>query len=240
MGFFVTSTGLGDGANLGGLDGADAHCQTLAAAAGAGDRTWRAYLSTQGPGAVNARDRIGEGPWANAHGPRHGHQRRTPALRQLHLQLDPLAGRERQPVRITHRWRPRLHGARRADRHPDRRHGVPGGRGPHLRQLDQQRRRQAPCSATPTATRSRRRVRRGTPPTRHAVAHRRIWWPREGPACSTASPSTDGHSMRERRDGVPWLDPRGAVRARNRTLASAAETDCRSIAAPSNLSPGCR
>ena len=68
MGFFVTSTGLGDGANLGGLDGADAHCQTLAATAGAGDRTWRAYLSTQGPGAVNARDRIGEGPWANANG----------------------------------------------------------------------------------------------------------------------------------------------------------------------------
>ena len=53
---------------LGGLDGADAHCETLAAAVGAGDRTWRAYLSTQGPGAVNARDRIGEGPWANAEG----------------------------------------------------------------------------------------------------------------------------------------------------------------------------
>ncbi len=68
MGFFVTSTGLGDGANLGGLAGADAHCQSLAAAVGAGDRTWRAYLSTQGPEAVNARDRIGEGPWANAAG----------------------------------------------------------------------------------------------------------------------------------------------------------------------------
>ena len=50
MGFFVTSTGLGDGANLGGLEGADAHCQSLAAAVGAGDRTWRAYLSTQGAG----------------------------------------------------------------------------------------------------------------------------------------------------------------------------------------------
>ena len=67
--FFITSVGIGDGANnLGGLDGADAHCQTLAAAAGAGNRTWRAYLSTQGPGAVNARGRIGEGPWANAEG----------------------------------------------------------------------------------------------------------------------------------------------------------------------------
>ena len=68
MGFFITSVGLGDGANLGGLEGADAHCQSLAEAAGAGHREWRAYLSTQGPDAVNARDRIGEGPWANAHG----------------------------------------------------------------------------------------------------------------------------------------------------------------------------
>ena len=63
MSFFVTSVGLGDGANLGGLAGADAHCQTLATAAGRGDSTWRAYLSTQGPNAVNARDRIGSGPW---------------------------------------------------------------------------------------------------------------------------------------------------------------------------------
>lgn len=68
MGFFITSVGLGDGGNLGGLAGADAHCQALASAAGAGHRTWRAYLSTQGPGAVNARDRIGTGPWANAKG----------------------------------------------------------------------------------------------------------------------------------------------------------------------------
>ncbi len=70
MSFFVTSQGLGKGANLGGLAGADAHCQTLAAAAGAGDRTWHAYLSTQGPNAVNARDRIGDGPWYNAKGQR--------------------------------------------------------------------------------------------------------------------------------------------------------------------------
>lgn len=71
MGFFVTSTPIGDGANLGGLQGADAHCQKLAAAsgqAGAGERVWRAYLSTQGPNAVNARDRIGAGPWVNARG----------------------------------------------------------------------------------------------------------------------------------------------------------------------------
>jgi hypothetical protein len=68
MTFFVTSVGLGDGANLGGLEGADAHCQALAEAAGAGGRTWAAYLSTQGEGAVNARDRIGTGPWVNAQG----------------------------------------------------------------------------------------------------------------------------------------------------------------------------
>ena len=68
MGFFITSVGIGDGGNLGGLEGADAHCQALANAAGAGERTWRAYLSTQGAGAVDARDRTGSGPWANAEG----------------------------------------------------------------------------------------------------------------------------------------------------------------------------
>lgn len=68
MGFFITSVGLGKGGDLGGLVGADAHCQALAAAVGSGHRTWRAYLSTQGAGAVNARDRIGTGPWANSKG----------------------------------------------------------------------------------------------------------------------------------------------------------------------------
>ena len=70
MSFFITSVGLGDGANLGGIAGADKHCQTLAAAAGAGNKTWHAYLSTQGAGAVNARDRIGAGPWFGAKGGR--------------------------------------------------------------------------------------------------------------------------------------------------------------------------
>ena len=68
MTFFVTSAGPGDGGNLGGLDGADRHCTTLATAAGATGKTWRAYLSTQGSGAVNAKDRIGRGPWQNAKG----------------------------------------------------------------------------------------------------------------------------------------------------------------------------
>ncbi len=71
MGFFITSIGKGDGANLGGLAGADEHCQGLARAASAGARTWRAYLSSAaaaGQGPINARDRIGAGPWYNAKG----------------------------------------------------------------------------------------------------------------------------------------------------------------------------
>lgn len=71
MTFFLTSAGLGKGADLGGLEGADRQCQTLAQGAGAGGKTWRAYLSTQAVGgatAVNARDRIGAGPWQNFKG----------------------------------------------------------------------------------------------------------------------------------------------------------------------------
>jgi hypothetical protein len=71
MSFFVSSTGSGNGANLGGLAGADQLCTRLATAAGAGGKTWRAYLSAQAAGgtaAVNARDRIGSGPWRNAKG----------------------------------------------------------------------------------------------------------------------------------------------------------------------------
>ena len=76
MTFFVTSVGMGHGANLGGLPGADVHCQELATAADAGDKTWHAYLSDQATGqshvayvqAINARDRIGTGPWYNAKG----------------------------------------------------------------------------------------------------------------------------------------------------------------------------
>jgi hypothetical protein len=71
MTFFVTSAGPGNGADLGGIEGADAHCQSLAEAAGAGGHTWRAYLSTSaadGAAGENARDRIGDGPWQNAQG----------------------------------------------------------------------------------------------------------------------------------------------------------------------------
>ena len=69
MSFFITSTNPGSGGNLGGLAGADAYCQSLATSVGAGDRKWHAYLSTTASGGVpgvNARDRIGKGPWYNA------------------------------------------------------------------------------------------------------------------------------------------------------------------------------
>jgi hypothetical protein len=68
MTFFITSAGPGNGADLGGLEGADKHCQQLAAAVGAGNRTWRAYLSASAPKPVNAKDRIGAGPWQNVKG----------------------------------------------------------------------------------------------------------------------------------------------------------------------------
>src|SRR5215510_9290721 len=71
MTFFVTSAGLGKGADLGGLEGADKQCQTLAEAVGAGGKTWHAYLSTQAEGntpVVHARERIGKGPWQNFKG----------------------------------------------------------------------------------------------------------------------------------------------------------------------------
>ena len=70
MSFFITSVGKGDGANYGGLTGADAYCQQMAGSAGRGGATWHTYLSTQGAGAVNARDRIGNGPWFNSRGQR--------------------------------------------------------------------------------------------------------------------------------------------------------------------------
>jgi hypothetical protein len=96
MSFFVTSRPIGKGANLGGLAGADAHCQALASAAGAGDRTWHAYLSTQGSNAVNARDRIGEGPWYNAKG-----QRVAQNLAELHGDTLDLARLGNSVTRVT-------------------------------------------------------------------------------------------------------------------------------------------
>src|SRR5258708_19099500 len=70
MSFFITSVGVGRGGDLGGLEGADLQCQSLAQAAGAGGKTWHAYLSTQGQAGVNAQDRTGHRPWFNAQGAR--------------------------------------------------------------------------------------------------------------------------------------------------------------------------
>ncbi len=87
MSFFLTSQGSGNGGDLGGLEGADAICQNLAESAGHGDATWRAYLSTQGRNAVNASDRIGDGPWFNANG-----ARIAANLAELHSSANRIAG----------------------------------------------------------------------------------------------------------------------------------------------------
>ncbi len=104
MGFFITSVGPGDGANLGGLEGADRHCQTLAQAVGAGDRVWRAYLSTVAGGgqlAVNARDRIGTGPWYNATG-----QIIAANVAELHGDLERDRNNIRKPTALNERGEP--------------------------------------------------------------------------------------------------------------------------------------
>ena len=104
MSFFITSVGPGDGANLGGLEGADRHCQTLAQAVGAGDRVWRAYLSTVAGGgqlAVNARDRIGTGPWYNATG-----QIIAANVADLHGDLERDRNNIRKPTALNERGEP--------------------------------------------------------------------------------------------------------------------------------------
>ena len=87
MSFFITSNGSGNGADLGGLEGADAICQSLAESVDQGHLTWRAYLSTQGDDAVNARDRIGTGPWFNANG-----NQIAPNVDALHSMMHRLSG----------------------------------------------------------------------------------------------------------------------------------------------------
>ena len=156
MNFFVTSEPIGDGGNLGGLAGADAHCQLLATAAGAGNRTWHAYLSTQarpGQPAVNARDRIGKGPWYNFKGEMiaqdlahlHGD---TMELAHQGNNLNKLTGSDRKRpdhpgfVRLFRSARQRLelrqkhsvfHSARDAHRYADRWHRVHRWSRSHLR-----------------------------------------------------------------------------------------------------------
>ena len=153
MSFFVTSVAKGDGGNYGGLAGADAHCQMLAQTAGRGNVKWVAYLSTQGPGAVNARDRIGQGPWANAQG-------RVIAanLAELHgdnLEVARMGNRLNKNTALTEKGGI-VEGSRRSAeraRHPDR---IDTGRprlhrrhGPHVQQLHQQRGRQGQRAGRP-------------------------------------------------------------------------------------------
>jgi hypothetical protein len=128
MTFFVTSAGPGHGADLGGLDGADKHCQKLAAAVGGGNHTWRAYLSTQeanGKPAVNARDRVGPGPWRNAKG-----MMIANTVDELHS-----ADREGRYGQRPGRY---AKPARRVDRYAAGRQGTAGRRGQDLPQLDEQ------------------------------------------------------------------------------------------------------
>ena len=136
MTFFLTSRGPGDGANLGGLEGADAHCAMLAAEAGAADGlTWRAYLSTTGDGGVNAKDRIGGGPWHNANGVMvasgvadlHSDNNLLSKENSITEKGDVISGRgrRREPPRHHHRLHPGRDGG-----HGRRRH--------HLLQLDEQ------------------------------------------------------------------------------------------------------
>ena len=140
MTFFVTSAGSGKGADLGGISGADRHCQSLAQAAGAGGRTWRAYLSTSaadGAKEVNARDRIGRGPWRNAKGEVDREGRERPPRQQQSHEADGAHG-ERC-------GRQRARRCREHARHPDGFYaGWPcdAGRKRHdVRQLDEERRR---------------------------------------------------------------------------------------------------
>lgn len=108
MSFFLTSNGPGDGANLGGLAGADAHCQMLAEKAGAGNKTWRAYLSASNGGdPINARDRIGRGPWVAANGVQvardiddlHSDNNKLGKANSLSEEGEPIAGRGDSPNR---------------------------------------------------------------------------------------------------------------------------------------------
>ena len=147
MSFFIVSSGPGSGADLGGLAGADGRCQMLARAVGAGNRTWRAYLSataSDGQPAVNARDRIGSGPWFNAKGV------------QIASDVDDLHSDKQQLDQGDAAERVRKDGQRpgrqsQPARYPDRfaigRHGPSGQRRHHLRKLDESRRRQRPGRA---------------------------------------------------------------------------------------------
>ena len=193
MTFFVTSAGPGKGADLGGLDGADRHCQNLAQAAGAGGKTWRAYLSTQGAGAVNAKDRIGRGPWQNAKGAviakdvadLHGASNNLTKQTALNEKGDPVNGRGDSRICTT------SSPARSRTAPPSRSATTgPAATGPRAG-------RARPWSAITTApgstiprrpSRGIRRIPRAGPV---AAARRTISGAPAAPVCSIASPSTE-------------------------------------------------
>ena len=171
MTFFITSAGPGKGAELGGLDGADRHCQQLAQAAGAGSRTWRAYLSVSAMGntaAVNARDRIGAGPWRNAKGvviaksvdDLHGSENNLTKQTALTEKGETVNGRGDTP---------NMHDILTGSQ-PDGRAFPVGNQGCDLRQLDQGRRRPSSATTTAWACATTMRPSRGTPRTARAAA----------------------------------------------------------------------
>ena len=181
MGFFITSAGPGKGADLGGLSGADAHCQKLAAAAGAGGRTWRAYLTTTASGGQGCGQREGS-DWLRTVGERQGcdrrDQRRRAAQRREQAVERELAHRKRRG-----RQRARRHAE--SSRHPDRnnarRHRIDGIGRLDVRKLDQQRRRKcAPRPSRPPGWRREPDVLELGPPVSRVqpgqpARHRRRW-----------------------------------------------------------------
>ena len=193
MTLFVTSVGLGDGANLSGLDGADAHCQSLAATVGRGDATWRAYLSTQGENAVNARDRIGNGPWY-AHGGR----------RQIAADLGWLHGDTLDQARLGNAIGKRVIRSTASATRPTSTTSSPA-RGPTGRRSRTARTTPA-ATGRATATDRRRSgtptgkvaaTVRGTRRIRVAAAARRTWFRPAAPDSSTASRATSASGRRK-------------------------------------------
>ncbi len=184
MSFFITSVGSGNGANLGGLAGADAHCQNLAKAVGAGNKQWRAYLSTQGAGAVSAKDRIGPGPWFNSKGVQiaasvadlHSDKNNLTKETQLTEKGTVVNGRGDTPNQHDILTGSNLDGT---GSPPAR--TIPATTG----------RARTPARRTwgTTIGRAAARTRtRGTTPTRRRAAARRTWWRRAATVTSTASP----------------------------------------------------
>ena len=207
MSFFVTSAGGGKGADLGGLAGADQHCQTLAAAAGRGGATWHAYLSTQGAGAVNARDRIGSGPWYNAKGARVAQN-----VADLHgdtLEAARLGNALGKQSALTEKGEIVNGVGDTPNRHDMLTGSQPDGRAytdaaDHTCQnWTRQRRRHG--ATRPFRPQRRREHLVELRRTRAAAAARRTWSPRAAPACTTASPRIETDVRFSRDHGVTAL-----------------------------------